>query len=248
MITYNAPSDLAGYNPIETAGPGHWYDEEAAERAVDFFPEMLVHVKGTKGPFYLEDWQKDATRTLFGWKDENGFRRYRHCYWTMPRKNGKTTWVAGIANYVTFCDGEVGAENYCAASDREQASLVYNPAASMVEKNDILSGNSQVIRSQKRIIYKDSFLRAIPANEGGSHGFNSHFVSMDELHAWFGREFYDVLCTSTGARDQPILLIITTAGYDRTDLLRAIQIREASPRRSRGRSRFLSAHLRGRSG
>jgi phage terminase large subunit-like protein len=70
----------------------------------------------------------------------------------------------------------------------------------------------------KRIVYKDSFLRAIPANEGGSHGFNSHFIAGDELHAWPGRDFYDVLHTSTGAREQPLEIYITTAGYDRNSI------------------------------
>src|SRR5690606_20943700 len=109
---------------------------------------------------------------------------------------------------VLFCDAEAGAECYCAASDKDQASLVFNIAATMIRKSS-LAKRCKIRDSVKRVIYGDSFLRAIPANEGGSHGFNTHFMVGDELHAWPGREFHDVLHTSTGARLQPLELYIT---------------------------------------
>lgn len=204
------------YDPALSAGEC-LYDVDAAERAVDFFSEMLVHTKGPKAgtPFVLEPWQADVTRTLFGWKRPDGTRRYRRCYITIPRKNGKSTWAAGLALYALFADGEAGAQCYCAATEREQASLVFNTAASMVRKNDDFYPASKIIDSQKRITYKDSFLRAIPANEGAAHGFDIHFVVGDELHAWPGRSMYDVLITGVGARPQPLIVWITTAGYDR---------------------------------
>lgn len=213
------PSDVAGYDPVATAGDCT-FDQEAADKVVAFFAKCLAFCKGLKAsqPFRLEQWQADIARTIFGWKRPDGSRRYRHVFIEVPRKNGKSTFIAGLANYMLFCDGEQGAELYCAASDREQASLVFNSAATMVRKSPSLAKRCKIRDSTKRIIYDGSFLRAIPANEGGSHGFDSHFIVGDELHAWPGREFHDVLHTSTGARLQPLEVYITTAGYDRNSI------------------------------
>lgn len=213
------PTNIAGYDPDATKGDCE-YDPDSAERAVQFFYRCLSFCKGLKAnePFHLEPWQADIVRTMFGWKRPDGSRRYRQVFIEVPRKNGKSTLIAGIANYVLFCDAEEGAECYCAASDREQASLVFNSAASMVRKSPGLDKRCKIRDSMKRIVYGTSFLRAIPANEGGSHGFDSHFIVGDELHAWPGREFHDVLHTSTGARRQPMEVYITTAGYDRNSI------------------------------
>ena len=213
------PTDIAGYHPVATAGDCY-FDAERADHVVAFFERCLTFCKGLKAgqPFRLESWQADIARTVFGWKRADGSRRYRHVFIEVPRKNGKSTFIAGLANYMLFCDGEQGAECYCAASDREQASLVFNSAATMVRKSPSLAKRCKIRDSTKRIVYEGSFLRAIPANEGGSHGFDSHFIVGDELHAWPGREFHDVLHTSTGARQQPLEVYITTAGYDRNSI------------------------------
>lgn len=213
------PRDIAGYDPWRDAGDC-WFDPDAAARAVGFFHECLVHVKGAKASesFELEPWQRDIVAALFGWKRADETRRFRQSYIFIPRKNGKSTLAAGISLYTLFCDREAGAECYCAASDKDQAGLVYSMAAGMVRKCPVLAKRAKVRDSVKRIIYGDSFLRAIPANEGGAHGFNVHFLCGDELHAWEGargREFRDVLHTGTGARAQPLEVYITTAGFDR---------------------------------
>ena len=188
--------------------------------SVQWFPKAMKHIKGPLSgkPFELSDWQADVNRTIFGWKRPDGTRRYRVVFIAVPRKNGKTTWMAGNSNYVLFSDGEGGAECYCAASDKDQASLVFDLSASMIRKQPPLKSVCNIIDSKKRIVYGDSFLRAIPANEIGSHGFNSHYINGDELHAWPGRQLYDVLHTSTGARSQPLETYITTAGYDRESI------------------------------
>ena len=207
---------IAGFDPYANAGDTE-YDPDAGEKVLRFFRKCLKFVRGPKAgePFHMEPWQEDTVKILFGWRRPDGYRRFRQAFIFVPRKNGKSTWIAGIANYLLYADDEAGAECYCAASDREQASLVFGTAATMVEKAPSLLKRSRVRRSQKRIIHKDSFLRAIPANEGGSHGFDAHAIVGDELHAWPGREFFDVLQTSTGARMQPLELYITTAGYDK---------------------------------
>lgn len=217
--TQSPPSDVAGFDPVATAGECE-YDGDAADKAIKFFHLALTHTKGKWAgkSFELEQWQQAAIRTLFGWRRPDGTRRFRTSFWFLPRKNGKSAIAAGVASYVLLCDGEAEAECYCAASDREQASLVFKAAASMLRSNDRLAKRVKIRDSLRRIIYKDSFLRAIPANEGGSHGFNAHLIVGDELHTWPNRDFYDTLHTSTGAREQPLEVYITTAGHDQTSI------------------------------
>ncbi|MFA4973655.1 MAG: terminase TerL endonuclease subunit [bacterium] len=197
-------------------------NKAAAERAVRFI-EALRQTKGQWAGQRLKlmEWQKrDIIVPLFGTLNADGMRQYRTCYVELPRKNGKSTLAAGVANLLAFADGEMGAEVYSAASDRDQASLVFNEAASMVKQSPALSRHMKVIESQKRIINytTSSFYRAISAEAYSKHGFNAHAVIYDELHAAADRELWDVLRTSMGARRQPLMFVITTAGVDRNSI------------------------------
>jgi len=197
------------------------FSRKKAEWAVDFV-SRLTHTKGEWAgqPFNLQKWQKRFVRELFGRTNKDGTRQYRTAYVEVPRKNGKTEMAAAIALYMLFGDGEPGAEIYSAAADREQASLVFNAAATMVRNNQALSSICKIIDSQKRIVcYKtNSFYRAISAEAYSKHGFNAHAVIYDELHVAPNRDLWDVLQTSMGARRQPLMLAITTAGYDRNSI------------------------------
>lgn len=199
------------------------FSEDAAERACNFFERVLVHTKGEWAgqPFTLLGWQRDdIIRPLFGTLNEDGTRQYRRAYVEIPRKNGKSALAAGIALYLLFADGEQGGEVYGAACDRDQASIVFNVAAEMVRRSGILSKRCKIIDSTKRIVLPGtaSVYRAIPADAAGSHGFNASGIVFDELHAQPNRELWDVLNTSTGARRQPLMFQITTAGYDRNSI------------------------------
>jgi phage terminase large subunit-like protein len=200
----------------------YYYDEVEAERAVGFFPDCLVHVKGALAnkPFELMEWQKKIVRELFGWKRAGGFRKYRKAYIEIPRKNGKSTFAAGIAIYLLLCDHEEGAEVYSAASTRDQASLVYSMAAEMLRKSPMLSKHVKIRDSVKRVIHPktNSFYRAIAADADAAHGFNAHGIIFDEVHTQPDRDLWDVLDTSTGARQQPLTIAITTAGHDKSSI------------------------------
>ena len=212
---YEPPSNVAGYDPHRDS-EGYWFDAQEAVRRIKFFETGLTHTKGhLKGkPFHLEDWEKAIIATLFGWKKEDGTRRYRECFIFIPRKNGKSTIAAGITLCVLYCDGEGAAECYCVAGDLDQTDMVYGTAAAMVRQSKALDTRSKVRDSRKRIIYGDSFFRAIPADDKGAHGFNLHFVCGDELHTWPNRDLKDTLHTGTGFRQQPLGVYITTAGFE----------------------------------
>ncbi len=200
---------------------GFVFDEAAADRASEFFERFLRHGKGEWAgqPFRLMDWQRDdIIRPLFGWKRPDGTRRYRRVYVEIPRKNGKSHLAAGVGLYLTFADNEPGAEVYSAASDREQAAIVFDIARAMVETEPALSARSEVYRRSIVIPRTGSSYKVLSADVGTKHGLNAHGVIFDELHTQPTRDLWDVLKTSMGARRQPVLFVMTTAGYDRTSI------------------------------
>jgi phage terminase large subunit-like protein len=193
-----------------------------SDRVIGFISKL----RQTKGrwagqPFQLLDWQvNDVVRPVFDTLRSDGRRRYRTAYIEVPRKNGKSTLVATLALYLLAFDGEYGGEVYSAASDKDQAALTFDMARDIVLQTPGLSGKLKVLDSRKRIVHTKtgSFYRAIPADAAGSHGFNASAVIVDELHVQPNRDLLDVLMTSTGARSQPLLLMITTAGFDRNSI------------------------------
>ena len=206
----------------------------AADTAIRFI-NTLTH---TKGPFAgqtfnLRKWQIDKILRPMFRTGPDGRRIVRQMLLMLPRKNGKTELAAALCLYFLLGDGEIGAEIYSAASDKDQAALTFNVAAQMVRNDPHLDSVCDIIDSQKRIVYRktNSFYRAISAEAYSKHGFNASVVIYDELHAAPNRELWDVLSTSQGARSQPMMIAISTAGYDRHSILwelyaHAIKVRE----------------------
>ena len=218
-------SSVAGFDPLRDM-EGFRYDEALADRAADFFPQVLRHVQNSYAvrantPFHLEPWQETIVRALFGivhdGGPQDGLRRFRQAYIEIPRKNGKTTFAAGLCLYGLFCDGEAAAQIFCAASSQDQATLAYDIAAGMVLKSEILKTECKVRKSTKRILFRDSYFRSVAADPDRLHGAHTHIVLADEIHAWKGggQETWGVLETGCAARPQPIMIGITTAGHDR---------------------------------
>jgi phage terminase large subunit-like protein len=197
--------------------PGAYFDEQAAKDVLIFFDRGLQHVKGELAGAHLvlDEWQRDVLGRLFGWKRADGTRVYRTAYIEVPRKNGKSTLGAGIALYLLYADGEPGAEVYSAAADRDQAAIVFGAAKQMVEANPKLAGCSECYRRSIVFPEKSSTYQVLSADAPTKHGKNAHGVIFDELHAQPNRELWDVLKTSTGSRRQPLVVALTTAGYDR---------------------------------
>jgi len=201
-------------------GLDYWFDPERATHAMEFFENWLRHSKGkfAKQPFLLLDWQKEMIAELFGWvRVADDLRRYRVAYISTAKKSGKSTILAGIGLYLLVMDGENGAEVYGAAADREQASVVFREAASMVRASPLLSQQLEVIDSRRTIAYRKeaSFYRVLSADAFRAEGLNIHGLLFDELHAQKDRRLWDALRYGGAAREQPLLCSITTAGYDR---------------------------------
>ncbi len=197
------------------------FDKQAADMAVAFFEQLLVHVKGEWAgePFILQPWEKnDIIRPLFGWKRADGTRKYRRAYIEIPRGNGKSTLVSGIALLLLFMDDEPGAEVYGAAADRDQAAIVFDLAKQMVEASPQLSKRAETFKRSIVVPSSSSVYRVLSSDVRTKHGFNVHGFVADELHAWPNRELWDVLSTGTRSRRQPLVVAITTAGYDRESI------------------------------
>ena len=217
---------IPGYDPVATTAPGDWFDVSAAEMVCEFFPACLRHIEGELAgqPFKIEPWQQAMTGCLFGWKRADGTRRYREAFVYVPRKNGKSPWAAGIANYVLFCDDEQGQQNLCAAGDREQAALVYRHCKGMIEQEPELDRRAKIYGGAgHRSVTKPedgSSFRVISSEADTKHGGNLHLAIIDELHVQKSRDLVDVIQTSMASanRRQPLLIHITTADFARASI------------------------------
>jgi len=203
------------------------YNEARAEHTVDFFRKHLKHTKGRwrGAPFILEDWQADdIIRPLFGMErltDEGLWvRQYRKAFIKLPKKTGKSELGAGIAVYALYADGEGGPEVFSVAADKKQAGLVFNVAADMVDLSPVLCRRSTVNRSRiahHGLIWdrpSNGVYKVLPGDAASIDGINPSVVILDELHRQPGRELYDLIDESFPARDQPLYVILTTAGFD----------------------------------
>lgn len=205
---------------------GFYFDYDAAYRVWTFFHRFLKHTKATAAvpagsSFDLLPWQwQDVVAPLFGWKRPDGTRRYREAYIEIPKKNGKSTLSAGLGLYLLMADNEPGAEVYCAAADRNQASIVFREALHMVNASPALQTRLWPVPSQKILEYSktDSFWQVLSAESNTKEGFNIHGLIFDEFHAQPSPDLYDVLKYGGAARVQPLFIYITTAGFDRTSV------------------------------
>jgi phage terminase large subunit-like protein len=199
------------------AGPkrGLWFDAQAAKVAIAFF-SVLRHWKGEWAgkPIDLEPAQQFWIWSLFGWKREDGNRRFRTAYLEIARKNAKTTTAAGAGLYLAFVDNEPGAEVYSCATRRDQAKISHRDATEMVKASPQLAQMIGVFRDNLHDVKNGSKFEPLSADFNSLDGLNIHGVIADELHAWPQPELWGVLKTGTGSRRQPLMLAITTAGVN----------------------------------
>jgi len=197
------------------------FREALAAHVETFFESYLRHSKGEWAGqlFQLSTWQRWIVRELFGWvRVSDGNRRYRTAYVEIPRKNGKSTFAAGLALYLAMCDDESGAEVYSAAADKDQALIVFKEASEMVRQCPELHEICEVQTKAIVVPGTTSVYRVLSSEAFTKHGLNASGIVFDELHAQPNRELWDVLTTSVGSRRQPLTIAITTAGFDRNSI------------------------------
>lgn len=214
------------------AGGPFVFDRVKAERVCKFI-ETLHHVKGEwaqrRETIRLEGWQCFVQVSIFGWVNrETGLRRFQTVYLEVARKNAKSTLLSGTGLYCLALDGEAGAEVYSAATTKEQARKVFDPARKMAERNPDLRLRAGIHVQVHKILQPKTNSEFLPlASQTNSlDGLSPSCALVDELHAHASREVWDVIGSGQGARDQPLKIAITTAGSnlagvcyeERTDL------------------------------
>lgn len=201
---------------------GYYFDPDAGEIALKAFTQYK-HYKGKWAGknFIMLPWQQAITYIIFGWKNKKtGFRRFRTAYIEVARKNGKSEWAAGTGLYMLDMDGEAAAEVYSAATMRGQAKIVHTAAKQMVKSSPHLRKYIKVYKDSLAVEDTVSIFEPLSADYNSLDGLNVSCAIIDELHAHRTRDLYDVLDTATGAREQPLIVAITTAGVARESICR----------------------------
>lgn len=197
---------------------GEWeFNEKKANKAIKFIENFCHHSEGRSDLLHLELWQKAIVSAIFGIMDKTtGYRQFREVFIIIARKNGKTLFAAAIAAYMTYVDGEYGAKVYFLAPKLDQADLVYDAFYQIVQSDDELDSITKKRRSDIYIKAFNTSVKKIAFNSKKSDGFNPQLVVNDEMEAWPGDQGlkqYEVMTSALGARRQPLIISIATAGY-----------------------------------
>ncbi len=196
---------------------GWYFDKRAAERVFDFCT-LLKHSpdKNTWQPFSPEPWQAAIIYIIFGWKKKGDTRRFNYAYIEIPKKNGKTTFAAVFANYLLFFDGEEEAEVYCAATVEKQARLCFTMAKKMIEHSPALKKRTRILTKNINIPASSSKMEMLGRDSESMEGINPSGAVIDEYHVWKNNEVFENIQSATVNRRQPLVIIITTSGRDKT--------------------------------
>lgn len=196
------------------------FDEKKGTKPIEFIERFCKHSKGKWAgkPMKLELFQKAYIQALFGFVDkETGLRKYNESFFEVARKNGKSTMLAGIALYMLIADNEAGAEVYSASTKLAQSKIIFNECLNMVKQSPDLRKH---LKKRKTDLYFEATMskfEPLGAKYNTMDGLNGHCIVIDELHEC-DRGLYEVLKQSQSARQQPLLLMISTAGTKRESI------------------------------
>ena len=203
-------------NRIMNDQDSEWeYSPKKANHALFFCENFCKHSKGKMGgqPLILELWEKALIGATFGFIHKiEGTRKHTEVVLNVARKNGKSTLAAAIGLYMMVADGEPGAEIFAVATKRDQAKIIWLEAKRMVKKSPILAKRIRSLVGELVADFCDSFFRPLGSDSDTQDGLNVHCACLDEIHAWKDRNLYDVIVDGAAAREQPLILITTTAG------------------------------------
>jgi len=189
---------------------------DLADKYITFFTKYLKHSKGKFAgkPFLLLPWQEFVVANIFGWVNDNGHRRYRTAYIQVGRKSGKTTLLAGISLAMLDFDNEQGSEVYYCATKRDQARICFEEAQRMVKSSPSLLKRIGIHRANMHVHDTNSKAEPLSSDRNSLDGLNAHLAVVDEYHAHTTSHVYNVLKSSMGSRSQPLMMTITTAGFN----------------------------------
>lgn len=190
------------------------FDEEKAHRPIKFIEKYCRPSKGDYQRLVLQPWQHFVIGSLYGWvHKDTSLRRFREGLIFIGRKNGKTTMISGLANYAVSKDGEPGARVYVLANTKQQASELFEESRIMVQKSPTL--RKHLRENQKGIFYDKTFSKIEPRASDSKKldGLNTHLGIFDEIHEFKDFKLINVIKRSWSARKQPMVIYITTAGY-----------------------------------
>jgi phage terminase large subunit-like protein len=221
------------------------FDYKTGERIVTFSEKYCRHWKGiyANKPVTLLNHQIFNLVNIFGWKNQDGTRRFKRTYKEIARKNGKTTESAVKGLYLISKDGEIGAQIYAVATKEDQANIVVNDAGKIVEASPALRGKFDLYRYKefyKRVIFSptSSFIKPLGKDSKRQDGLDPSTGIIDEYHAFNDDELINVLQSGMGMRAQSLIDIITTAGFNQagpcyafrkvcTDVLEGVKVDDA---------------------
>ncbi len=194
----------------------NFFNAKKANKAIRFIENFSHHNKGRSDLLRLELWQKAIISCMFGLVDSEGSRVFREVFIVVGRKNGKSLFASAVIAYMAYLEPEYGQEIYCLAPKLDQAALVYDGFYQMIQAEPELEELSKKRRSDIYISETNTIIKPIAFNAKKSDGFNPQLVICDELAAWSGDgglKQYEVMKSALGARKQPMILSISTAGY-----------------------------------
>lgn len=200
------------------------FDEEQASRPINFIENFCKHSKGKWAgtPVILELWQKAIIQAIYGFLDrETYLRKYQEVLIVVARKNGKTTFASGLGLYEFLASGEGGAQVFCTANKLDQAKLLYNEAKNMVNQSPLifkLVKRTRTTLETKEATGMFNSFQPLSADSTTQDGLNPSCAIYDEIHAAKTDELYSVIKQGTSARDEPLLIQITTNGFVREGL------------------------------
>ena len=209
----------------------YFFNAKAANKAIKFIENFCHHSKGRSDLIKLELWQKAIISVIFGIQDAEKVRVFREIFIVIGRKNGKSLFASALIAYMAFLEPEYGQEIYCLAPKLDQAALVYDGFHKMVKAEPELLELARKRRSDIYIEETESFVKPIAFNARKSDGFNPQLVVCDEMAAWrgdAGLKQYEVMKSALGARTQPMILSISTAGYENDGIYDELMKRSTS--------------------
>lgn len=194
-----------------------FFDQKKANKAIRFIETFCHHCEGRDDILRMELWQKAFISVVFGVVGNDGFRQFREIVLVIARKNGKSLFAAAIIAYCVYLDGEYGAKVYCVAPKLDQAEIVYSAFWQTIQKEPELATLIKRRKSDYYIESTNSSVKKIAFNAKKSDGFNPSLTVCDEIASWPGQaglKQYEVMKSALGARKQPLILSISTSGYE----------------------------------